>query len=62
MLVFIESLMSKLQTLPILPVLYIFQRWFFLFRFTGDSVELGIIRAGEFMKVQAILKPRVHLV
>ncbi|XP_010323029.2 protease Do-like 2, chloroplastic isoform X1 [Solanum lycopersicum] len=31
-------------------------------KFTGDSVELGIIRAGEFMKVQAILKPRVHLV
>ncbi|KAJ8527272.1 hypothetical protein K7X08_029749 [Anisodus acutangulus] len=31
-------------------------------KFTGDSVELGIIRAGEFMKVQAVLKPRVHLV
>ncbi|XP_055831395.1 protease Do-like 2, chloroplastic [Solanum dulcamara] len=31
-------------------------------KFTGDSVELGIIRAGEFMKVQAVLNPRVHLV
>ncbi|XP_009768575.1 protease Do-like 2, chloroplastic isoform X1 [Nicotiana sylvestris] len=31
-------------------------------KFSGDSVELGIIRAGEFMKVQAVLKPRVHLV
>nr|XP_016487457.1 PREDICTED: protease Do-like 2, chloroplastic [Nicotiana tabacum] len=31
-------------------------------KFTGDVAELGIIRAGEFMKVQALLKPRVHLV
>ncbi|KAM3306946.1 hypothetical protein P3S67_008689 [Capsicum chacoense] len=31
-------------------------------KFAGDSVEVGIIRAGEFMKVQAVLKPRVHLV
>ncbi|PHT86253.1 Protease Do-like 2, chloroplastic [Capsicum annuum] len=31
-------------------------------KFTGDVAELGIIRAGEFLKVQAVLKPRVHLV
>ncbi|KAF3665454.1 Protease Do-like 2, chloroplastic [Capsicum annuum] len=30
-------------------------------KFTGDVAELGIIRAGEFLKVQAVLKPRVHL-
>ncbi|CAN4091462.1 unnamed protein product [Withania somnifera] len=31
-------------------------------KFTGDVAELGIIRSGEFLKVQAVLKPRVHLV
>ncbi len=33
-----------------------------LYRFAGDVAELGIIRAGKFMKVQAVLNPRVHLV
>ncbi|RVX20892.1 Protease Do-like 2, chloroplastic [Vitis vinifera] len=28
----------------------------------GDVVEVGIIRAGAFMKVQVVLDPRVHLV
>uniref|UniRef100_A0A5B7A3J7 Putative DEGP protease 2 isoform 1 n=1 Tax=Davidia involucrata TaxID=16924 RepID=A0A5B7A3J7_DAVIN len=31
-------------------------------KFAGDTAELGIIRAGAFMKVQAVLNPRVHLV
>ncbi|XP_047307811.1 protease Do-like 2, chloroplastic [Impatiens glandulifera] len=31
-------------------------------KYAGDVSELGIIRAGEFMKVQAVLNPRVHLV
>ncbi|KAJ0980706.1 hypothetical protein J5N97_008961 [Dioscorea zingiberensis] len=31
-------------------------------KFSGDVVELGIIRAGTYMKVQAALHPRVHLV
>ncbi|KAL6978438.1 Protease Do-like 2, chloroplastic [Sarracenia purpurea var. burkii] len=31
-------------------------------KFAGDVAELGIIRAGAFMKVQAVLNPRVHLV
>ncbi|XP_021743889.1 protease Do-like 2, chloroplastic [Chenopodium quinoa] len=31
-------------------------------KFSGDSVELGIIRNGVHMKVQTILNPRVHLV
>ncbi|WJZ90257.1 hypothetical protein VitviT2T_009415 [Vitis vinifera] len=31
-------------------------------KFTGDVVEVGIIRAGAFMKVQVVLDPRVHLV
>ncbi|CAA2996822.1 protease Do-like 2, chloroplastic [Olea europaea subsp. europaea] len=31
-------------------------------KFSGDVAELGIIRGGQFMKVQAILNPRVHLV
>lgn len=31
-------------------------------KFTGDVADLGIIRAGTFMKVQAVLTPRVHLV
>ncbi|KAL6217301.1 hypothetical protein ACLB2K_010518 [Fragaria x ananassa] len=31
-------------------------------KFEGDVAELGIIRAGEFMKVKAELNPRVHLV
>uniref|UniRef100_A0A6N2MAF0 Protease Do-like PDZ domain-containing protein n=1 Tax=Salix viminalis TaxID=40686 RepID=A0A6N2MAF0_SALVM len=31
-------------------------------KFAGDVAELGIIRAGSFMKVQAVLNPRVHLV
>ncbi|KAK9945487.1 hypothetical protein M0R45_011001 [Rubus argutus] len=31
-------------------------------KFAGDVAELGIIRAGEFMKVKAELHPRVHLV
>uniref|UniRef100_A0A803MSR6 Protease Do-like PDZ domain-containing protein n=1 Tax=Chenopodium quinoa TaxID=63459 RepID=A0A803MSR6_CHEQI len=30
-------------------------------KFSGDSVELGIIRNGVHMKVQTILNPRVHL-
>lgn len=35
---------------------------YILYRFAGDVAELGIIRAGEFMKVKAELNPRVHLV
>ncbi|KAL0371392.1 UNVERIFIED_CONTAM: Protease Do-like 2, chloroplastic [Sesamum angustifolium] len=31
-------------------------------KFTGDEAELGIIRGGQFMKVQVILDTRVHLV
>ncbi|KAJ9696369.1 hypothetical protein PVL29_008541 [Vitis rotundifolia] len=31
-------------------------------KFTGDVVEVGIIRAGAYMKVQVVLDPRVHLV
>ncbi|KAK9281755.1 hypothetical protein L1049_004660 [Liquidambar formosana] len=31
-------------------------------KFAGDVAELGIIRAGTFMKVQVVLNPRVHLV
>ncbi|XP_071721298.1 protease Do-like 2, chloroplastic isoform X1 [Rutidosis leptorrhynchoides] len=31
-------------------------------KFTGDIAELGIIRAGAFMKVQTVMNPRVHLV
>ncbi|XP_030552463.1 protease Do-like 2, chloroplastic [Rhodamnia argentea] len=31
-------------------------------KFAGDVAQLGIIRAGEFMKVPVILNPRVHLV
>ncbi|KAG8389423.1 hypothetical protein BUALT_Bualt02G0228000 [Buddleja alternifolia] len=31
-------------------------------KFTGDEAELGIIRGGQFMKVQVILNTRVHLV
>ncbi|XP_039020300.1 protease Do-like 2, chloroplastic isoform X1 [Hibiscus syriacus] len=31
-------------------------------KFAGDVAELGIIRAGKFMKVQVVLNPRVHLV
>ncbi|KAJ4846219.1 Protease Do-like 2, chloroplastic [Turnera subulata] len=31
-------------------------------KFAGDVVELGIIRAGSFMKVQVVVNPRVHLV
>ncbi|KAI8574655.1 hypothetical protein RHMOL_Rhmol01G0370900 [Rhododendron molle] len=31
-------------------------------RFAGDVAELGIIRGGALMKVQAVLNPRVHLV
>ncbi|KAL4395361.1 protease Do-like 2, chloroplastic isoform X1 [Arachis hypogaea] len=31
-------------------------------KFAGDTAELGIIRAGEFMKTKIILNPRVHLV
>ncbi|KAK2990566.1 hypothetical protein RJ640_019846 [Escallonia rubra] len=31
-------------------------------KFTGDVAELGIIRDGAFMKVQAVMSPRVHLV
>lgn len=31
-------------------------------KFAGDVAELGIIRAGSFMTVQAVLNPRVHLV
>lgn len=34
----------------------------FRFRFAGDVAELGIIRGGALMKVQAVLNPRVHLV
>ncbi|KAG5567657.1 hypothetical protein RHGRI_003004 [Rhododendron griersonianum] len=30
-------------------------------RFAGDVAELGIIRGGALMKVQAVLNPRVHL-
>ncbi|KAK6940903.1 Protease Do-like, PDZ domain [Dillenia turbinata] len=32
------------------------------YRFAGDVAELGIIRAGNFMKVNVVLDPRVHLV
>ncbi|GLT62763.1 hypothetical protein SLA2020_353730 [Shorea laevis] len=31
-------------------------------KFAGDVAKLGIIRAGKFMQVQAVLNPRVHLV
>ncbi|KAI3449551.1 hypothetical protein Pfo_006216 [Paulownia fortunei] len=31
-------------------------------KFTGDVAELGVIRGGQFMKVQVILNTRVHLV
>ncbi|KAL0437573.1 UNVERIFIED_CONTAM: Protease Do-like 2, chloroplastic [Sesamum radiatum] len=31
-------------------------------RFTGDVANIGIIRGGQFMKVQVVLNPRVHLV
>lgn len=31
-------------------------------KFAGDVAELGIIRAGEYMKVKVVLNPRVHLV
>ncbi|XWS31657.1 hypothetical protein CRYUN_Cryun23aG0095100 [Craigia yunnanensis] len=31
-------------------------------KFAGDVAELGIIRAGKFMKIQVVLNPRVHLV
>ncbi|KAF3436381.1 hypothetical protein FNV43_RR23473 [Rhamnella rubrinervis] len=31
-------------------------------KFAGDVAELGIIRAGELMKVKVVLNPRVHLV
>lgn len=31
-------------------------------KFAGDVAELGIIRGGALMKVQAVLNPRVHLV
>ncbi|KAL9235805.1 hypothetical protein vseg_010540 [Gypsophila vaccaria] len=31
-------------------------------KFSGDSVELGIIRNGSLMKIQTVLNPRVHLV
>ncbi|KAJ9543112.1 hypothetical protein OSB04_022819 [Centaurea solstitialis] len=31
-------------------------------KFTGDIAELGIIRAGAFMKVQTAMNPRIHLV
>ncbi|XP_020550799.1 protease Do-like 2, chloroplastic [Sesamum indicum] len=31
-------------------------------KFTGDEAELGIIRGGQFLKVQVILDTRVHLV
>ena len=30
-------------------------------KFTRDVVEVGIIRAGAFMKVQVVLDPCVHL-
>ncbi|KAK4441734.1 Protease Do-like 2, chloroplastic [Sesamum alatum] len=31
-------------------------------KFTGDIADIGIIRGGQFMKVQVVLNPRVHLV
>ncbi|KAI3923050.1 hypothetical protein MKW92_006981 [Papaver armeniacum] len=31
-------------------------------KFAGDTVEIGIIRKGTFMKVQTVVNPRVHLV
>ncbi|XP_062087286.1 protease Do-like 2, chloroplastic isoform X2 [Humulus lupulus] len=31
-------------------------------KFAGDVAEIGVIRAGEFMKVKVVLNPRVHLV
>ncbi|CAN6693841.1 unnamed protein product [Malus baccata var. baccata] len=31
-------------------------------KFAGDVADIGIIRAGEYMKVKAVLHPRVHLV
>lgn len=33
-----------------------------LYRFSGDTAELGIIRAGSFMKTKIVLNSRVHLV
>ncbi|XVF21883.1 hypothetical protein REPUB_Repub12eG0127700 [Reevesia pubescens] len=37
-------------------------RYLISLKFAGDVAELGIIRAGKFMKVQVVLNPRVHLV
>lgn len=31
-------------------------------KFTGDEAELGIIRAGAFMKIKVVVKPRLQLV
>ncbi|XP_051142792.1 protease Do-like 2, chloroplastic isoform X2 [Andrographis paniculata] len=31
-------------------------------KFTGDIAEVGIIRGGQFRKIQVVLNPRVHLV
>lgn len=33
-----------------------------LYRFAGDTAELGVIRAGTLMKAKVVLNPRVHLV
>lgn len=33
-----------------------------LYRFAGDTAELGIVRDGTSMKAKVILNPRVHLV
>lgn len=33
-----------------------------LYRFAGDTAELGIIRAGTLMKTKVVLNSRVHLV
>jgi hypothetical protein len=33
-----------------------------LYRFAGDTAELGIIKGGTLIKAKVILNPRVHLV
>lgn len=43
-------------------MLQVYQAGLLVHRFAGDIAELGIIRAGSFMKVKVALNPRVHLV
>ncbi|XP_027149391.1 protease Do-like 2, chloroplastic isoform X1 [Coffea eugenioides] len=41
---------------------YLISQKMLCFRFAGDVAELGIVRAGSFTKLKAVLNPRVHLV